>query len=75
MSQTTSEFGNVAPQYADLDELLGTQQLWERDNQLRGLYKLYGRNLVDEICRRRPDLDLSAVGKLLASRLPATRDQ
>ena len=75
MSQMTGEFGNVAPQYADLDELLGTQQLWQRDNQLRELYRLYGRNLVDDICRRRPDLDLSAVAKLLASRMPATHER
>ncbi|MGD2140565.1 MAG: hypothetical protein PVH25_09230 [Burkholderiales bacterium] len=75
MSQMTGEFEDVAPHYADLDELLGTQQLWQRDNQLRELYRLYGRNLVDEIFRRSPGLDLNAVGRLLASRLPATHEQ
>ena len=73
MSQLTSEFGNYAPQYADLDELLGTQQLWQRDNKLKELYSRFGRDAVDELCRRRPDLDLSEVAKLLASRTPATQ--
>ena len=74
MSQLTSEFDNYAPLHADLDELLGTQQLWQRDNQLRELYKNFGRNVVDEICRRRPDLDLSGVARLLESKLPATHE-
>jgi len=75
MTRLTGEFDSYAPLHADLDELLGTQQLWQRDNQLRELYRLYGRNLVDEICRRRPDLDLSAVARMLASRMPATQEQ
>ena len=74
MSQITSDFGIYAPQYADLDELLGTQQLWQRDNQLRALYEKFGRNLVDEICRRRPDLELNAVASLLESQVPATHE-
>ena len=71
MSQLTGEFGDYAPQYADLDELLGTQQLWQRDNKLKELYSRFGRAPVDEVCRRRPDLDLGEVAKLLASRTPA----
>lgn len=74
MSQSTGEFGASAPQYADLDELLGTQQLWQRDNQLKDLYRLYGRNLVDQICRLRPDLDLGAVTRMLSSRMPAAHE-
>ena len=75
MSQLTGEFDIHTPLHADLDELLGTQQLWQRDNQLRELYRNFGRNLVDEICRRRPDLDLRAVARLLESRMPATHEQ
>lgn len=74
MSQITSEFGIHAPQYADLDELLGTQQLWQRDSQLNELYSRFGRDAVDALCRGRPDLDLSEVARLLASRAPATHD-
>ena len=72
MSQITSEFGIYAPQYADLDELLGTQQLWQRDNQLKELYNRFGTDAVDALCRRRPDLDLSDVARVLAARTPTT---
>ena len=75
MTQWTGEFDNYTPLYADLDELLGTQQLWQRDHKLNELYERYGRGAVDELCRRRPDLDLSQVAELLAAREPATNNQ
>lgn len=75
MTQWTGEFDNRTPLYVDLDELLGTQQLWQRDNKLNELYELYGRDAVDELCRRRPDLDLSEVADLLAARLAVTSDK
>ena len=75
MSQWTGEFDNHTPLYADLDELLGTQQLWQRDNKLNEIYERYGRDAVDELCRRRPDLDLSEVAGKLAAREPATSGQ
>jgi hypothetical protein len=75
MSQLTGEFSACAPQYADLDELLGTQQLWQRDNKLKDLYSRFGRDPVDEIFRRRPDLDLGEMATLLASGTPAMRER
>ena len=59
----------------ELDELLGTQQLWQRDNKLNELYEQYGRDAVDDLCRRRPDLELSEVAEMLAVREPATSGQ
>ena len=70
MTQWTGEFDTHTPLYADLDELLGTQQLWQRDNKLNELYERFGRDAVDELCRQRPDLDLSEVAEQLASRSP-----
>ena len=40
-----------------------------------GNVERYGRDAVDELCRRRPDLDLSHVAELLAAREPATNNQ
>ena len=75
MTQWTGEFDNHTPLYVDLDELLGTQQLWQRDNKLNELYERYGRDAVDELCRRRPDLELSQVAELLKVRMPVTSDR
>jgi hypothetical protein len=75
MTQWTGEFDNHTPLYADLDELLGTQQLWQRDNKLNELYEHYGRDAVDDLCRRRPDLDLSEVAEMLVAREPVTGEQ
>ncbi len=75
MTQWTGELENHTPLYADLEELLGTQQLWQRDNELNGLYESYGRDAVDDLCRRRPDLALREVAQLLAARSPVTSDK
>ncbi|UCH48897.1 MAG: hypothetical protein JSU95_03585 [Betaproteobacteria bacterium] len=75
MTQWTGEFDNHTPLYADLDELLGTQQLWQRDNKLNELYERYGRDAVDALCRRRPDLDLRDIAELLKVLTPVTSDR
>jgi len=65
MSQLTGEFETYTPLYADLDELLGTQQLWERHRKLVELYDLYEKARVDEVMRRSPGLDLDQIEALL----------
>jgi hypothetical protein len=65
MSQLTGGSEAYAAQYADLDELLGTQQLWARDRQLAELNKLYGEKRVADTLRHSPGLEPEQVAALL----------
>lgn len=65
MTRWTGEFEHSSPTFADFEELLGLQQLWERDKRLDELYRLYGEERVDDMRRRKPVLDLNQLAEIL----------